>query len=718
MSGPLLSPHWYRVASLRPRLRPHLRLYRHHYRGALWFVMHDPGSGRSHRFTPGARFILAGMDGSRDVAALWAAAQRRLGERTPTQDELIHLLGQLHAADLMQCDVTPDAAELFERSRRQQRTRARQAWGNPMSLKLPLLDPSRLLDALEPWLRPLWNRWGALAWLALVLPAALLALGHREALADDVADRLLAPANLLLLALLFPLIKVLHELGHGIAARMRGGEVHEVGVMLLVFMPVPYVDASAAAVLRSKWDRALVGAAGMAVELVLGALAMYVWLLVEPGPVRAVAFNVMLVAGVSTLVFNGNPLLRYDGYYILADLIEMPNLAARANRYVGHLVERGLFGLPDSETPAGGPGERAWLLFYALASFVYRLLVSVALVLFITGEFFVVGLLLGAWAAVTMLLLPAARTLRQLVDGPRLAPVRGRALATSAALALAAALALLAWPAPQRSHTEGVVWLPEHALVRAGGAGFLARYLVAPGTLVQAGEPLAELVDPALDAQVRVAQARADEVQARFDALFVADRAQAEQLRGPLAHARQELAELQDRAARLVAFSPGAGRFTVPQAADRPGRHLRRGDLLGYVTDPARPGDGAVVRAVVAQADADLVRSATRAVALRAAWQPERTLPGRLLHEVPAGSAELPSRALAVDGGGQVVVDPRDREGLHALERRFQFDIALPPDSAAFYGARVHVRFEHPEAPLAVQWARSLRQLLLSRFQA
>ncbi len=348
MAGTLLSPLWYRVAGLRPRLKPHLRLHRHHYRGQLWFVLHDPGSGRSHRFTPGARLVLNGMDGQHSIAQLWDAAQRRLGEGAPTQDELIGLLGQLHHADLMQCDVTPDAAELFQRGRDQSRAKARQSFANPIALKIPLFDPHRLIDALLPLLRPLWNRWGALLWLAIVATGGTLAAMHAEELAADVSDRVLAVDNLVLLGLLFPLVKLLHELGHGIATRMRGGEVHEIGVMLLVLMPVPYVDASSASTFRSRWHRALVGFAGMGVELLLASLAMGVWLLVEPGLLRALAFNTLLVAGVSTLVFNGNPLLRYDGYYILADLLEMPNLAQRANRYVGHLVERFAFGLPDT----------------------------------------------------------------------------------------------------------------------------------------------------------------------------------------------------------------------------------------------------------------------------------------------------------------------------------------------------------------------------------
>ena len=100
-----------------------------------------------------------------------------------------------------------------------------------------------------------------------------------------------------------------------------------------MFLPVPYVDASSSAAFQEKWRRALVGAAGIVVELVLASFALLVWLNVEAGLLRAFAYNVMLIGGVSTILFNGNPLLRFDGYYVLADLLEIPNLADRAKRF-------------------------------------------------------------------------------------------------------------------------------------------------------------------------------------------------------------------------------------------------------------------------------------------------------------------------------------------------------------------------------------------------
>ena len=274
------------------------------------------------------------MDGERSVDELWSAVVTQLGDDAPTQDEIIHLLSQLHAADLLQSNVSPDAGELFERHASHSSAKLRQGFGSLLSIKLPVLDPDRFLERTARVVRPLLGCAGALLWLAVVLPALILAGIHWPELTGDLIDRIPTTKNLLIIALVFPVLKTLHELGHGYATKVSGGSVHEIGIMLLVFAPVPYVDASASAAFRSKWRRILVGAAGMLVELFVASLALYIWLLVEPGPVRSICYNAMLIAGVSTFIFNGIP-PPIDGYYILCDLIEIPNLGEASEPILG-----------------------------------------------------------------------------------------------------------------------------------------------------------------------------------------------------------------------------------------------------------------------------------------------------------------------------------------------------------------------------------------------
>ena len=713
MSAPLLSNSWYRVATLKPRLRSHARLYRHRYRGEVWYLLQDPASGRVHRFTPAARTLIAAMDGRRTVEEIWEIASRRLGERAPTQDQLIQLLGQLHGADLLQSDVSPDVAELFARGERDVKARRRAAYGNPMAVRLPLWDPNAFLDRARPWLDRIWSRWGAALWLAVVLPALFLVPPHWPELTHNFSDRVLAIDNLIVLYLLFPVIKAFHELGHASATKAGGGEVHDLGLILLVLMPVPYVEASAASAFASKWRRAAVGAAGMAAELFLAALAFYVWLAIEPGVVRAALFNVMLIAGVSTLIFNGNPLLRYDAYYILCDLIEMPNLSARALRYWAYLAERYALGVREAEAPIATRSEKAWFVGYGLASSAYRVLVTVLIALFIAGRFFILGVLLAAWALIAMAVLPLLRGLRHVLASPRLRKQRRRAIAVTFGSLAAALVVVLAVPLPYHTDAEGVVWLSDQAMVRAGASGFMQGFLAAPGSRVAAGDAVLRTFDPALEAQLRLNEAKVAELEAAYAAEFVDDRARAQIVRDKLEGARAALARAEERAGEAIVRVRADGVFLAPQAADLPGRYYRKGELLGYVIGAEPP----LVRVVVPQDSVDPVRAATDRILVRLVDRPALVLEGRMVRQVPGGEAYLPSRALATDGGGQIATDPRDTSGPKALERMFQFDVALegaPP--LAVFGERAYVRFEHKREPLAARWYRDVRRLFLSRF--
>ncbi|TFH41932.1 MAG: peptidase M50, partial [Lysobacterales bacterium] len=363
MSGSLFSPHWYRVAELTPRIRSHAQFRRHHYRGQLWYVLDDRASGRHHRFTPAAYHFIARFDGTQKVQDAWDATTSRLGDDAPTQDEAIQLMGQLHSADVLQCDVPPDTEELFSRYQREQRQKWKKRLMNPLAVRIPLVDPDRFLDTWLPIVRPFFGWIGLLIWAGIVSTGVVLAVTHWKELSAHAASQALSPMNLVLLVFVYPIVKGLHEFGHGFATKVWGGEVHEMGIMFLVFMPVPYVDATASASFPEKSRRISVSAAGMMVELGLAALCMFLWLQIEPGIVRDIALNVMLIGGISTLLFNGNPLLRFDGYYIFSDAIDVPNLGSRANKYIAYLAQRFLCGVRGAQSPANAPGEARWFFF-------------------------------------------------------------------------------------------------------------------------------------------------------------------------------------------------------------------------------------------------------------------------------------------------------------------------------------------------------------------
>jgi putative peptide zinc metalloprotease protein len=717
MSGSFLSSSWFRVAGLKPRLSANARVHRHRYRGEVWYVVANGAAGKAHRFSQGAYLLVGRLDGERTVDAIWQELVDQLGEEAPTQDEVIGALAELHAADLIAGDLLPDTDELVVRRRRQRWQVWLQNLKSPLSVRLPLVDPDRFLTRTAWLVRPLFNWWGLVLWLALVVPAVLIAAEHWTELTRNLADRVFAADNLVLLSLCYPPVKILHELGHGYAAKLNGREVREAGLMFLLFYPIPYVDASAASGLRDKKQRALIGAAGMIAELVLAALATYVWVLLEPGLARALAFNVMLVAGVSTLMVNGNPLLRFDGYYILADLLEIPNLGSRANRYWAHLIDRQVFRTHDAKPFVATPGEERWFLFYAPAAFVARMVMLFGIALVVAKQFFVIGVLLAFWALWTGMGVPVWKMGAHVLTSPQLHRNRRRAIRWTAGALAVSLVVLFVIPAPHHTAAQGLVWLPEEAHVRVRGDGRIRSLALAEGQTVAPGTLVARTERPALAAEVEGLAWKVRELEEQGRSQLTGDRVKLELSRVELETARRRLAVTSGRLGELDVTAAAHGTFMLADrpAGDLPGRYLKQGDLIGYVT----PDHAEVARVVVPQDDVDLVRRRLRGVEFKLAGQLGETFASRIVRAVPGARSELPAPALAAANGGPFAVDPADPEGRRTLNRVFQFDISLPAALRQVpFGTRVFVRFRHDPEPLGWQMLRRLRQLLLAQFDA
>jgi putative peptide zinc metalloprotease protein len=713
MAEALFSPNWYRVATLTPKLRAHAQIHRHVYRGQTWYVLQDLSSERFHRFSPSAYFIIGLMDGQHTVEQIWEQALAKLGDDAVTQDEVIQLLGQLHAADVLLSDVPPDVAEMFRRRETQVRKQRTKKALSIFAWQIPLYDPEKFLERTVPFVRPIFTLWGFLVWAAVVTLGIVLAGANWSDLSHNLLDRVLLPQNLIIMWVLFPLLKLVHEFGHAYAVKAYGGEVHEMGAMILVLTPVPYVDASSSWAFRSKWQRFVVGGAGMMVEVFIASLAMFAWVALEPGIARAICFNIMLIAGVSTVIFNINPLLRFDGYYMLADWLEIPNLRTRSTQYLIYLCEKYLFGRRETDPPESTPGERAWFVGFSVASFFYRIVVILGIFVFLGDQSLLLAVVFAGATAFAWLLMPAGKIIKYLVDSPRIRRERPRAIRISSAITVAILLLLFAVPVPLRTTAQGVVWVPDEGLVRTGADGFVAKIVATPGARVQQGDTLLMLTDRDLETEAKVLEGRLQELEAKYRAQIVEDKVKAQIIEEELRYTQSSLARTQERLGELTLVARADGEFVLPRASDMPGRFIRKGELMAHVVNI----ETLLVRAVVSQQDIDLVRARARGVDVRLAELIAEVEPGTIKRIVPSATDQLPSPALSTQGGGTVALDPSDKEGRKAVQKYFLVDIDIPTRAGHLnVGGRVYVRFHHGWEPIAFQWYRRARQMFLSRF--
>jgi putative peptide zinc metalloprotease protein len=446
-------------------------------------------------------------------------------------------------------------------------------------------------------------------------------------------------------------------------------------------------------------------------EFAVAAIALLVWFNVQPGLVQDAAFVTLFLAGVTTVLFNANPLLSFDGYYVLCDLLDLPNLSSRSRAWWADRLRRIMFGRAAQSSLHPARGEGKWLLCYAPLSIAYRIFVSALLVLWIGAHSF----LLGAAALVLLTFLLFVGPLwsgmgRMLMESAAIG-MRTRAVAVGVTSVIAIAVVVCFVPLPYHTVAGAVVWLPDHARVRPEVDGFIVGLQAHDGDAVVAGQPLVALEDPALLVERARLASEFERLQAtRFGALRT-DTLEVRNAEEEIQRIRGDLERITQKIDGLVLRAQVDGVLVMPKQQDLPGTFARRGVTLGYVLERREMR----VRAAVPEYDAPLVRDRTHAAEARTEESGD-AVAAQLLHDIPAATFELPSAALGDRGGGSLATDPADTDGLRTLEPVVLVDLTLTSMNLKRIGGRAWVRFDHGLEPLAGRWYRRLRQVLLQHF--
>jgi len=714
MNQQMFSESWHRVATHRAWLQPSVEAQRQTFRGRPWYVLRDPFTNQFYRLPPAAYQFVARLSSKKTIEQVWRECLTFQGEDAPGQEEVIRLLSQLSQANLIVSNLPADSTALFQRFRRNREREQRNRLINFISLKFSLFNPDPFLSLMLPFFKPVLNRYGFMVWAALLIPALAVAATHWDEIFIQ-GQGLLAPENIFWLYVCGIFVKLWHEFGHGILCRSFGGEVRTCGLMLLVMTPMPFVDVTSSWSFRHRWQRIIVASGGIIFELFLAALAVFVWSHTGRGLANSLAFNVMILSSVTTLAFNANPLLRFDGYYIFSDLLEIPNLGNRSILELRFLLERYLFGCIHSTSPAQSWGEAAWLTGYGIASGLYRIFLIGVILLVLAQHFFAIGLLLSAICLVLWIILPIGRFCRYLWTEPSLERQRWSSIRRVAAVVGCILAFLVLIPFPHHFKAEGIVQARQSSRIYAAYSGEVDRVLVPSGTAVKAGTPLLVMRNPDLDleinsAQLEVRQAQTKQEVADTEAIVTTRAAQ-----GETQSARDTLHALQEKQRMLTLTAPHDGIWICPQDRELPGGWIDRGIEVGELIDPTQFN----FTAIIPQQYADTIFAEVTGAEVRLRGQANHVIHGLQETVIPGKQELLPSAALGWKGGGPVEVAQDDTEGLHAATPFFEVQILLPIQTNAVISQRATgvARFDLAPEPLFFQWLRGLRQLLLSRLQ-
>lgn len=714
--GTTYSESWHLVANLRLKLRSAVEVQRQFYRGEKWYVIKDPFNNRFFRVSPAAYDFIMRLSDDRTVEEVWMACVEAFSQTAPGQGDVVMLLGQLYSMNLLDTDVSPDTRQVFSRYASTRRKELQSQLMNIMFIRVPLFDPEALLKRCSSLIHWIMGPFGAALWIFMLIWAGKLVADNAD-IAFDSAQAVLAPDNLFLLYIGLVLVKAIHELGHAAACHRYGGEVHTMGLMFMLFTPLPYMDATSSWGFRSRWQRAFVGAAGMIAELFVASIAAIYWAVSGQGALHALAYNIMFVASVSTIFFNANPLLRLDGYYILSDLIDIPNLHIRATAHLQYLLERYVFRYEGAESSVKERREAIELTLFGILSMIYKVVIFLGIIMFVADKWFILGTVLAVVGVCTGLILPGYRAISYLFIEPRLMQCRQRiALLSTLFVSVILGLTVLL-PFPHNVYAPGIVESYPDIKVVNMVSGFVKEYLVQPGQTVVIGQPLVRLENRELDYAIKSAEARVAEMNVRERRALGKSIADFKPVQKQLDAAQESLAELKRNESCLIVRARGNGIWIPASKESISGLWVERGRYIGDVVG----GDRFQFAAVVAQEEASqLFEAPVKSVDVRLWGEAYRSIRTEEVRLIPYQHEKLPSPALGLQGGGNITVTFDSRqENDNAAEPFFLVQALLEKNSGVhlLHGRSGNIRFNLAPEPLFLQWSRYIYQLFQKRYR-
>jgi putative peptide zinc metalloprotease protein len=633
-------------------LRADLRFTPAEFDSEACYMIEDPVRGKFFHIGSDEFTLISLLDGKNTIAQAIGLSAATLRERAFTENEAMSVCHWLLESQLAVCGGAGQAERLAESARKQAQNKLASSV-NPLAMRIPLFNPSRVLNCILPWTHWLFSPPAVVAWCIICLIGGIVAAGHRGELVES-SSVLLDRDNWLRLAVVWLILKILHETAHAVTCMHFGGNVPSAGVLLVVFTPLPFVDVTASWRFSSKWQRIATAAAGVYLELFVAAVAIILWSCSGDSVVRHAALNVAATASVGSLLINGNPLMRFDGYYILSDWLELPNLGTSGQKFIAGLFQRML----GVEVPPDGhsPRTRRIIAVYVVASLIWRNMIYAGLLVVLYAIISKLGAFLASAAVVlaiaAMLLGPARNVIRFLrkqksLEMRRLAIVAGGFLGCIAIVAF-----LLTRPSTIR--TCGIVDYSPPTIVRSASPGLVREVKVRDGETVAKGQVLAVLENEELRVDLanirhQIEQSRLQQGIHRENDETAKQQAEAAKYRS----LRKKEAEIETQVDGLIVRAPIAGQVVAKDLDSFVGRYLAVGDEIAVIGSEQR-------KEVIVAAAQDDISSFTaqlgRPVRVRILGDEGHSFTAGLSKIDPRASLKPPHAALGADAGGSLPV--------------------------------------------------------------
>ena len=643
----------FELGETRLALRDDLRFSAQRGRHSKTFLIEDCASGEFYRIGEAEYTFLSLLDGKTTLASALATTCSIVGAKAFDEQDAATICKWLVDTGLAATRASTAASRI--KNRRDESDSAKLlGLLNPISIRIPLFNPDRFVAAANRAIGWIISKPAAVVWFVVCLYAAVSLAANFDRFGGGNVE-VFSRNNWLLLGVTWMVLKLVHEFAHALTCRRFGGRVRNCGVLFLLMIPLPFVDVTSAWRFANKYHRILVSAAGMIAEVFLAAIATLVWLQVDAGIVSQVAANVMFAASVNTLFFNANPLMKFDGYHMLSDYLEMPNLTKYGNQHVMGVCRKLFLGLPAAPIPWAGL-RGAIVKVYGFASLVWKILICVSLVFGAANLFPGFGFLIALFAVVLWLAMPIAKFAKYLIFGTEFEQP-GRVRFATVFLSCLMVLVFLGSlvPSPTVVTSPIVIDYQPLATIRSETTGFVRQIHVSPQQIVAAGDLLVTMHNPQLDSRMAETQSRLQSAKLTAAAHQEERKIGAWQIeQQTIVSLEKQLAETSLSIDRLTITAPFDGQVIMHDGSELLGTYVTPGRELLAIGDPARKE----AVALVSQSDARSLRDAVGQSVQLKIWGQAGTIAGTVREVVPKLRSDLPHFSFAgMYGGPLTVVD-------------------------------------------------------------
>ncbi|MEM9352035.1 MAG: site-2 protease family protein [Planctomycetota bacterium] len=691
------------LADVRVGVRPELEVSRHVFGGEPAYVVIDPVSFQSHRFSEHDYQVFVAIHDRQKLGSLLAELTARGVIEDDQEEEFYAFILSLTQRGLLNLPLS-DGGRLFKRFEEKRQAKRKNRLMSSLFLRVPLVKPDRFLNCTVHLVRPLFTRAAFALWCAALLASLAVVFSRWDEVTSPMAS-ILAVGNIPVLWTLLVVLKVVHELGHAYACKRFGGQVPEMGAYLIMLTPCAYVDASASWGFPSRWQRVVVALAGMYFESIAAMFALAVWVATPPGTLHDAAHYAVVLSTVVTIAFNANPLMRYDGYYVLSDALGIPNLRAEADRCLRSWASWLLYGVKRAESGRGrlhGAGMAA----FGVAGALYKVTLLLGISLVIAQKLPLVGFGVAALYFLQTVKQSGLSLTNYLRFSDDLADRRRRATGVTALCAAALLLAVCLLPMPAGVEAVGVVTRQEELTVRAGAPGFVREVLVDSGDAVSADDMLCRLENIDIEAEAERLAAQSAALGVEWKRAIFEDRTTAARTEARRAEVVEDQKIAEERLQQLSVRAPRRGEVTgIDQT--RVGMFVGKGDPIAVVG----AGPWTVRTLLTSEQMVDARLAVDAPVLLRMIGLPGEVVEGRVLTVAAQGRKKVDQEELTHLAGGEIAVDPSTGEATNSL---FEVTIAIGEGDHGWLrtGSTAQVAFDGERTTLLRYLCRRGLQLL------